>query len=75
MYAEEGQITAEIFPNPDAGLSVEEVQTLCMEHIQKVNKTVSGAKAIRRLRIRDVEFDKTTSKKIKREQSTKGALC
>ena len=75
VYAEEGQITAEIFPNPDAGLSVEEVQTLCMEHIQKVNKTVSGAKAIRRLRIRDVEFDKTTSKKIKREQSTKGALC
>ncbi|MBQ8688685.1 MAG: AMP-binding protein [Ruminococcus sp.] len=75
VYAEEGQITAEIFPNPEAGMSVEDIQKLCMEHIQKVNKTVSGAKAIRRLRIRDVEFDKTTSKKIKREQTQKGALC
>ncbi|MBQ8515579.1 MAG: AMP-binding protein [Ruminococcus sp.] len=75
VYAEEGQITAEIFPNPEAGLSADEVQKLCMAHIQKVNKTVSGAKAIRRLRIRDVEFDKTTSKKIKRAQPQKGALC
>lgn len=75
VYAEDGQITAEIFPNPESGLSAEDVQKLCMEHIQKVNKTVSGAKAIRRLRIRDVEFDKTTSKKIKRDQSFKGKLC
>ncbi len=75
VYAEDGQITAEIFPNPEAGVSLEEIKVLCKEHISKVNKTVSGAKAVRRLRIRDVEFDKTTSKKIKREQSQKGELC
>ncbi len=74
VYAEDGQITAEIFPSPETNLPISDVQALCMEHIQKVNKTVSGAKAIRRLRIRDIEFDKTTSKKIKREQSTQGAL-
>ncbi len=73
VYAEDGVITAEIFPQ--AEVSAEEAEQLCKEHIQKVNHTVSGAKAIRRLRIRDVEFDKTTSKKIKREQSSKGTLC
>lgn len=76
VYAEEGMITAEIFPNSEfcAEMSIDDVKNLCREHVQKINKTVSGAKAIRRLRIRDVEFDKTTSKKIKREQSQKGEL-
>lgn len=77
VYAEDGMITAEIFPHPEvcADMSREAVQQLCQEHIQAINKTVSGAKAIRRLRIRDVEFDKTTSKKIKRTQATQGVLC
>lgn len=75
VYAEEGTICAEIFPNAEAQLSREEVLTLFKEHVDKVNRTVSGAKAIRRLRIRDTEFDKTTSKKIKREQTSQGELC
>ncbi|MGN0592991.1 MAG: AMP-binding protein [Ruminococcus sp.] len=77
VYAEDGMITAEIFPNPQVcgTMSAEEVQKLCQEQIQRINKTVSGSKAIRRLRIRDVEFDKTTSRKIKRAQTQKGALC
>lgn len=75
VYAEEGTICAEIFPNAEAQLTREEVLNLLREHVEKINKTVSGAKAIRRLRIRDTEFDKTTSKKIKREQSTQGELC
>lgn len=73
IYAEDGLITAEIYPNSE--FSRNEAENLCKEHIKAVNKTVSGAKAIRRLRIRDVEFDKTTSKKIKREQSIKGNIC
>lgn len=76
VYAEEGMITAEIFPHPEVckDMDTEQIQALCREQIQKINKTVSGAKAIRRLRIRNVEFDKTTSKKIKRTQTVQGAL-
>ncbi len=75
VYAEEGMICAEIFPNPECQLSREETCKLFREQVDKINKTVSGAKAIRRLRIRDVDFDKTTSKKIKRDQSSQGELC
>lgn len=77
VYAEEGMVTAEIFPHPEVcrEMTAEQIQALCREQIDKINKTVSGAKAIRRLRIRDIEFDKTTSKKIKRMQTVQGALC
>lgn len=77
VYAEDGMITAEIFPHPEycAQMTREAIVQRCWEQIRNINKTVSGAKAIRRLRIRDVEFDKTTSKKIKRTQALQGALC
>ncbi|MGN0632196.1 MAG: AMP-binding protein [Ruminococcus sp.] len=76
VYAEEGTICAEIFPNLEycAEMTSEDIQKLCREHIDKVNKTVSGAKAIHRIRIRDTGFDKTTSNKIKRKQSSQGEL-
>lgn len=77
IYAEDGMITAEIYPNAEflAINGIDRVQRLFQEQVQEVNQTVSSAKMIRRLRIRKTEFDKTTSKKVKREQSTKGALC
>ena len=40
----------------------------------RINKSLSTAKAIRRIRIRNTEFEKTTSKKIKRSQSVKGEI-
>ncbi|MCD7959138.1 MAG: AMP-binding protein [Ruminococcus sp.] len=74
VYAENGQITAEIYPNPDfvekSGL--DEVLRLFQTCVDQINRTVSGAKAIRQMRVRDIEFDKTTSKKIRREQSVQG---
>ncbi|MGN0666665.1 MAG: AMP-binding protein [Huintestinicola sp.] len=71
VYAENGQITAEIFPNPEFK---GDVAALFKEKTAQVNKTVSSAKAIRKLRIRNIEFEKTTSKKIKRQQTgEKGA--
>ncbi len=76
VYAEDGQITAEIYPNPvfaEASGS-EEVFRLFRERVEQINHTVSGAKAIRRLRVREVEFDKTTSKKIRREQPIQGKV-
>lgn len=76
VYAEESIITAEIFPNPEesAGLSSEELNKTFHEIVDKINQTLPSSKTIRRLRIRDREFDKTTSKKIKRAQSFQGEL-
>lgn len=74
VYAEDGMITAEVFPNQEFlnDNSIDKIQELFKNHVNDVNKTVSTPKAIRKLRLRDVEFDKTTSKKIKREQPIKG---
>lgn len=76
IYAEDGMITAEIFPNPEftAANGIEKTEELFRNHVQEVNKTVSPAKAVRRMRIRETEFNKTTSKKIKREQDIKGRI-
>lgn len=66
VYAEDGQITAEIYPDKEFS---GDVPALFKEKVAQINKTVSPAKAIRKLRIRDTEFDKTTSKKIRRQQT------
>lgn len=76
VYAEDGVITAEIYPSPeycrdmDADKVNEEITAL----IGKINKTVSSSKTIRRIRVRDTDFDKTPSKKIKRAQTTQGKI-
>lgn len=76
VYAEEGYITAEILPNPeyfkdsDKAAVVEALNEL----IKKINTTVTSSKTIRRIRLRDKEFDKTTSKKIKRQQTEQGEI-
>ncbi len=76
VYAEEAVITAEIYPDPDeaAALSKEELISRIKEIIDKINLTLPSAKAIRRIRLREKEFDKTTSKKIKRNQTEHGEL-
>ncbi len=74
VYAEDGVITAEVFPDKEicSGMTEEETAKLIYGEVQKINKTLTSSKTIHRLRIRDVEFEKTTSKKIKRQQSTQG---
>ena len=74
VYAEDGVITAEVLFSPEflQSHSRDEAVTLFREQVEKINKTVTSAKAIHCLRVRDVEFDKTTSKKIKRQQATQG---
>lgn len=76
VYAEEGVITAEVFPNADncEGMTSEQLGEALNSKIKEINSSLPSAKAIRRLRIRTVEFEKTTSKKIKRTQSQKGAI-
>ncbi len=74
VYSEDNVITAEFFPAAEAakGLSAAETEEKLIEAVDSVNKTVSSAKAIRRVLLRESEFEKTTSKKIKRSQSAQG---
>lgn len=74
VYSEDEVITAEIFPNPEFRKTVsdEELCALLRKTADEINATVISSKAIRRLRVRDTEFEKTTSKKIKRSQSEQG---
>ena len=76
VYAEDGVITAEIFPDSQycKDMTKEEISAALIELIGKINKTVTSAKMIRRIRLRNVEFEKTTSKKIRCNQSIKGEL-
>lgn len=74
VYADDGVITAEVVFSAEflQSHSRDEAISLFKEQVEKINKTVTSAKAIHCLRVRDVEFDKTTSKKIKRQQAIKG---
>lgn len=76
VYAEDGTITAEVLPDPQycKDMTAEEVSKAITELIGNINKTVASSKMIRRIRLRNVEFEKTTSKKIKRTQSIKGDI-
>ena len=74
VYAEDGFITAEIYPNAEVCPDIDEAAEKLNGIIAEINKTLPSAKTIRRLRVRDREFDKTTSKKIKRTQSYQGEI-
>lgn len=76
VYSEDGIICAEIFPNNELcqRISAEELENKLRETVASVNRTMPSSKNIHRLRIRDAEFDKTTSRKIIRKQSTQGRI-
>jgi long-chain acyl-CoA synthetase len=74
---DEGEIVvrAEIFPNMEKikeefgheSAVSEEVRRLIADEVKKVNHTLATYKYIRSFTLRDAEFEKTTSKKIKRK--------
>jgi len=76
VYSEDGFITAEILPSSEffKDKSREETVAAINELIKKINTTVTSSKTIRRIRLRDKEFEKTTSKKIKRNQPEQGEI-
>ncbi len=74
IYAEDGVITAEVFPNSDICPDTAEAAAQLHAIIDDINKTLPSAKNIHRLRVRTAEFDKTTSKKIRRNQPNKGDI-
>ncbi len=61
-------ITALIFPNEELteGLSKEEIYEKLKEAVNEVNKNLPVFKQIHDIEVRDTEFEKTTTKKIKR---------
>ena len=74
IYAEDGVITLEVFPNSDICADIGEAATKLHAIIDEINNNLPSAKTIRRLRVRETEFDKTTSKKIRRNQPFKGEI-
>jgi long-chain acyl-CoA synthetase len=72
VYSEDEKITAEVYPFPEFKDQAEE---LFKQKVAEINKTVPPSKRIMRMRLRDNEFVKTTSKKVKRIQpGEKGRL-
>jgi long-chain acyl-CoA synthetase len=64
----ESVLTAVIYPNYDVVVrgSKDEIYAVFKEEINTVNKNLPVYKQIREIEVRDAEFEKTTSKKIKR---------
>ncbi len=69
VYDKNGQITAEIYPDPD--YECDDIRAVLQQKIDAVNDTFPAAKQIVNLVIRDREFEKTASKKIIRSSITK----
>ncbi|MBO4769468.1 MAG: AMP-binding protein [Clostridia bacterium] len=61
-------ITAVIYPNPDFSKdkTSEEVEKAVREAVTEVNKSLPAYKHMTKVEIRDTEFEKTTTRKIKR---------
>lgn len=61
-------ITAIIYPNPEktSDMSAEQKYAAVKQSVNSINKTLPVYKQVREIEIRDTEFSKTSSKKIKR---------
>ncbi len=62
------QLALQVYPNPEltAGMSAYEIMRTLEDEIQKVNSTLPSYKQIQMIKVRDIPFEKTASKKIKR---------
>ncbi|MCD8051527.1 MAG: AMP-binding protein [Clostridiales bacterium] len=70
VYADENAITAEVYPDPETGLNRKELVRRIQKQIDKLNASLPSYKHIQRLKIRDKEFEKTSTRKIKRYKAT-----
>ncbi len=68
MRESDSVIEAEIFPDYEyaAKKKIKDIQAKLQEIIDSYNKTAPLYKRIFKLKVRDVEFEKNTTKKIKR---------
>lgn len=65
VYEEDDMIAVEIYT--DVEENREEVKENIKKGIQELNETLASYKQIRKIKFRSVEFEKTTTKKIKRQ--------
>lgn len=65
VYEEDDMIAVEIYT--DVEENREEVKEKIKKGIQELNNTLADYKKIRKIKFRSVEFEKTTTKKIKRQ--------
>lgn len=70
VYEEERQLVAEIYPDQEFQPSCGGVEAYLNTAIAQLNDTLPPYKAIAKVKLRDVEFEKTTTKKIKRTYIT-----
>ena len=72
VYEEDGQITAEIYPNEEyaAKKRIKDVQAELSARVDAMNRALPMFKQVRRIKLRETEFEKTTSRKIKRHYGT-----
>ncbi|MBQ2614966.1 MAG: AMP-binding protein [Clostridia bacterium] len=64
VYQENELIVAEVYTNAEE--NIEAVQAQIKEDIMEMNKSLAAYKQIKKVKFRDTEFVKTTTKKIKR---------
>ena len=72
IYSEEGKIIAEIYPNYDYtnALGIEDIEKAFEQKTEEVNADLPLYKRISKLIVREEEFDKTSSGKIKRKPNS-----
>lgn len=70
VYEEECQLVAEIYPDQEFQPSCSDVEAYLNTAISQLNDTMPPYKAITKVKLRDTEFEKTTTKKIKRTYIT-----
>ena len=68
---DEVSLKAEIFPNDERGEmdNISDIKAAISDGINEINKNLSYYKRVSNIKFRDEEFDKTTSKKIKRSNN------
>lgn len=66
-------LNVDIFPNIERGEAdnITNIEDVIKAEIEKINNSISYYKRITNIKFRDAEFDKTTSKKIKRNYNGK----
>jgi long-chain acyl-CoA synthetase len=64
VYSENNLITADIYPD----VEIENVEKIIKRQIESINKTLPLYKQVQTIKFRQTEFEKTTTKKIKRHK-------
>lgn len=68
VYGKDDVITAEVYPDPE--YESDDIRAEIQAEIDRINESLPTIKQIHALVIRDTEFEKTASKKIKRNSIT-----